>query len=130
MMRSLLAGLLVALIIAAVALVVAAVGALGVAAIGLLLHHWFDLTQWQGTLTALVVTLGLGYLVYKLAAQTQVAPAWSPEWDDWDENDEDNEWEEDILPEKEPPVVPWRRSRPTPGDLPKDKPVTGSGKRK
>ena len=59
-----------------------------------------------------------------------VAPAWSPEWDDWDENDEENEPEEEILPDEEPPVVPWRRSRPTPGDLSKDKPVTGSGKRK
>ena len=51
------AGLLVALLISAVALLVAAVGALGVAAIGLLLQHWFDLTQWQGTLIALAVAM-------------------------------------------------------------------------
>ena len=49
-------------------LVIAAVGSLGVAAIGLLLSHWFDLSQWQGTLIALAMTFGLGYLVYKLAA--------------------------------------------------------------
>ena len=48
-MRGLLAGLLVALIISTVALLVATIGAVGVAAIGLLLTRWFDLTQWQGT---------------------------------------------------------------------------------
>ena len=51
-MRGLLAGLLVALIISTVALLVATIGAVGVAAIGLLLNRWFDLTQWQGTIIA------------------------------------------------------------------------------
>lgn len=115
-MRGLFAGLLVALLIAAVALVVAAVGSLGVAAIGLLLNHWFDLSQWQGTLIALVVSLGLGYLVYKLAAQPAMPAVWEPDWEDW-------EPEEDVAEESEPPVVPWRRSRPTPGELPSQKPA-------
>ncbi len=124
-MRGLFAGLLVALLIAAVALIVAAAGSLGVAAIGLLLHHWFDLSQWQGTLVALVVTLGLGYLVYKLTAQPSVS-AWEPEWEDWEPEEEAEEV-------GEPPVVPWRRSRPTPGELPSQKPAppsSTSGKRK
>lgn len=113
-MRGLFAGLLVALMIAAVALVIAAVGSLGVAAIGLLLNHWFDLSQWQGTLIALAMTFGLGYLVYKLAAQPPIAAAWEPDWEDWEEEDEE---------ENEPPVVPWRRNRPTPGELPSQKPA-------
>lgn len=132
-MRGLLAGLLVALLVSVVALLVAAVGALGVAAIGLLLHRWFELTQWQGTLIALAVTLGLGYLVYKLVAQTPVTPSWPSEWDDWDENDADDEdgaAEKAVLAQEEPPIVPWRRNRPTPGDLTPEKPATGRGKRK
>ncbi len=134
-MRGLLAGLLIALLVSAVALLVAAVGALGVAAIGLLLHRWFELTQWQGTLIALAVTLGLGYLVYKLVAQTPVTPSWPSEWDDWDGNTEDEDDEADhaaeaLLAQAEPPIVPWRRNRPTPGDLSQEKPATGRGKRK
>ncbi len=115
-MKSLFAGLLVALLIAAVALIVAAAGSVGVAAIGLLLHNLFDLSQWQGTLVALIVTLGLGYLVYKLAAQPSVS-AWEPDWEDWEPE------AEDVEEKNEPPVVPWRRNRPTPGELPSQKPA-------
>ncbi len=120
-MRSLLAGLLIALIISAVALLVAALGALGVSVIGLLLHRWFDLTQWQGTLIALAVTISLGYLVYKLATQVPGPARWEGDLsDEWYEEDE-----EDV---EEPPIVPWRRTRPTPGDLPEQKPSAGTGK--
>lgn len=125
-MRGLLAGLLVALLISAVALLVAAIGALGVAAIGLLLHHWFDLTQWQGTMIALAVALGLGYLVYKLAAQPAVVSDWDSDWDRW--NDEEEEAEE--VAAETPPIVPWRRTRPTPGELPAEKAPNSGRKRK
>lgn len=125
-MRGLLAGLLIALLVAAVALLVSAVGSLGVAAIGWLLQRWFDLSQWQGSLIALIVTFGLGYLVYKLGAQPPAPATWEPEWDDWDLDEEDEE-------EAEPPIVPWRRNRPTPGELPAQKPAptpSTRGKRK
>ncbi len=118
-MRGLLAGLLIAIMVAAVALLVATVGSLGIAAIGWLLQRRFDLSQWQGSLIALTVTLGLGYLVYKLGAQPPTPTTWQPEWDDW-------ELEEDTLEEEaeaEPPIVPWRRRRPTPGELPATKPA-------
>ena len=123
-MRGLLAGLLVALIISTVALLVATIGAMGVAAIGLLLNRWFELSQWQGTIIALAVTMGLGYLVYKLASQV---PAAQPGSDDWDEL-EDDETEADEA--ENPPIVPWRRSRPTQGELPPEKPATGPRKSK
>ncbi len=123
-MRGLFAGLLVALMIAAVALVIAAVGSLGVAAIGLLLNHWFDLSQWQGTLIALIMTFGLGYLVYKLAAAPPAPAAWEPDWEDWEPD------EEGVEDEVAPPIVPWRRSRPTPGELPAEKPAAPEGGRK
>ena len=109
-MRGLVGGLILAIVILAVALAVASAGALGVAAIGWLLHHWFDLTQWQGTVIALGVAVGLGFLVYKVSIPSSTAP----DWDDWDDL-----WDEDE-DEDEPPIVPWRRSRPTPGDLPSD----------
>jgi hypothetical protein len=123
-MRGLLAGLLVALIISTVALLVATIGAVGVAAIGLLLNRWFDLTQWQGTLIALAVTMSLGYLVYKLAAQVPAEQPWSDDFDKW----EDDGSEADQV--AEPPIVPWRRSRPTQGDLPAEKPAPGAKKQK
>ena len=115
-MRGLFAGLLVALVISAVALLVATIGALGVAAIGLLLHHWFDLSQWQGTLIALGVAICLGYLVYKLASQVPTPQPWERDWEDWE--DEEDEEEPEVV---EPPIVPWRRNRPTPGELPEQK---------
>ena len=123
-MRGLLAGLLVALIISTVALLVATIGAVGVAAIGLLLNRWFDLTQWQGTIIALAVTIGLGYLVYKLASQVPAEQAWNGDPDEWDDG------EAEAIEMEEPPIVPWRRSRPTQGELPPVKPATGPKKPK
>jgi hypothetical protein len=43
----------------------------------------------------------------------------------WDEDEEDYE-EEEEEEEPEPPIVPWRRSRPTPGQLPAEKPGGGA----
>ena len=123
-MRGLLAGLLVALIISTVALLVATIGAVGVAAIGLLLNRWFDLTQWQGTIIALAVTIGLGYLVYKLASQVPAEQPWNGDPDEWDDG------EAEAIEMEEPPIVPWRRSRPTQGELPPEKPATGPKKPK
>ncbi len=123
-MRGLLAGLLVALIISTVALLVATIGALGVAAIGLLLNRWFDLTQWQGTLIALAVTMSLGYLVYKLASQVPAEQPWNDNLDEWEEGEDEADEVE------EPPIVPWRRSRPTQGELPPEKPASGPKKPK
>jgi hypothetical protein len=110
-MRGLLAGLLIAILIAVVALVAATLGSLGVAAIGWLLHRWFDLTQWQGSLIALAVALGLGYLVFRLVVTAPMPGAWASDYEDWDEDDEDDE------PENSG-VVPWRRSRPTQAETP------------
>jgi len=110
-MRGLFASLVIAVLFMVVALVAATFGAVGVAFIGSLLHRWFDLSQWQGTIVALVVALALALLVYKV---TQ-APAEPTILTD--------EWEEEPEP-VESPVVPWRRNRPTPGELPSSKPAT------
>jgi hypothetical protein len=92
-----------------VALVAAFVGSIGVALIGSLLHRWFDLTQWQGSLIALVVTLALGYLVLRLTATATMPGPWIGEYDDWEDEDDEPE---------ESGVVPWRRSRPTQAETP------------
>lgn len=113
-MRELLTGLIIALLIAVVALLVAGMGSLGVAAIGWLLQRWFDLSQWQGSLIALAMMVGLGYLIYKISFQPSFPPTFRS---DWEEEEEEEETEE------EPPIVPWRRSRPTPGELPAQKPA-------
>lgn len=122
-MRNLLGGLAIAILIVLLVLFIAAFGALGVAGIGWLLQRWFDLTQWQGTLTALGVAGGLAFLVYKLVAQPSVPTIWEGDLDEWEEEQEPETVEE-------PPIVPWRRSRPTPGDLPAQKPATGSGRKR
>lgn len=127
-MRGVLAGLLVALVIAVLALFIAFLGALGVAAIGWLLQRWFGLTQWQGSLIALAMMFGMGYVLYKISIQPAYPTVLGSDWDEWEEDEEEEEEEE------EPPIVPWRRSRPTPGELPAQKPAstppTTRGKRK
>jgi hypothetical protein len=116
--------LLVAVLVLLVVVVATSIGALGVAAIGWLLHRWFDLTQWQGTLVSLSVAVGLGYLVFKMAIQPTMP--WDldslGEYDDYEEEEEEEE--------EEPPIVPWRRSRPTPSTPPGSKPTSGPGRRK
>ena len=102
-MRGFAASLLVAILVLAIALAAATLGALGIAAIGWLLHRWFDLTQWQGTLIALGVAVGLGFVVYKLVAEPSNPSVWDENWD------EEEEVEEEV---EEPQIVPWRRSRP------------------
>jgi hypothetical protein len=110
-MRGLLASLSIAILFVVVALITAAFGAVGVAFIGSLLHRWFDLTQWQGTLIALTIAFGLAVLVYKLV-QAPVQPS------SWEEQEEEECAACEIPDAEESPIVPWRRSRPTPGELP------------
>jgi len=114
-MRGLFATLIVAVLFIAVALLAAAFGAVGVALVGLLLRRWFDLTQWQGSLIALAVASGLTLVIYKLSHAPVQSTAWE---DDWEDDEEDAEDEPEVV---EPPIVPWRRSRPTPGELPSEK---------
>lgn len=125
-MRGLLAGLIVALIIVLLALFVAALGAVGVAAIGLLLSRWFDLSQWQGSLIALAVALIVGLGVYQLTNGS--AAHIEPDWIEWEDVSEDEDDDEDVA--AEPPIVPWRRQRPTQGTLPKSQPQQKRSRRK
>ncbi len=122
-MRNLFGGLVIAILIVLLVLLIAAFGALGIAAIGWLLQHWFDLTQWQGTLTALGVAGGLAFLVYKLIAQPTIPTIWEGDLAEWEEDGEPQTTEE-------PPIVPWRRNRPTPGELPPQKPASGSPRKR
>ena len=122
-MRGVLAGLLIAALVVIVALLVAAVGSVGVALIGLLLHRWFELSQWQGSLIALIVGAGLSVVVYRIVAAASAPPI--PVNNDCDDDDDEDEEDED---EFEPPIVPWRRSRPTPGELPPQKPASPPAK--
>ena len=122
-MRNLFGGLFVAVLIVLLVLLIAAFGAVGVAAIGWLLHRWFDLTQWQGTVIALGVAGSLALLVYKLVALPSVPTIWNGDLDDWEDEEEPAEVEE-------PPIVPWRRNRPTPGELPASKPTSSSARKR
>lgn len=125
-MRGLFASLLVAVFFMVISLVATAFGAVGIAFIGSLLHRWFDLTQWQGTLIALAGAFGLGFLLYRMVSMP-TTPTWNDDWDDDDADEPD--LDEDEEPEVVSPIVPWRRSRPTPGELPAaDSNKTGSGK--
>ena len=122
-MRGILAGLVIAIVIIGVVLLGTTLGALGIAAIGSLLHRVFDLTQWQGSLIALTVAGGLGYLVFRLV-QPAGPSVWSGDWEPWDESQDDGEPDE-----VEPPIVAWRRNRPTEGELPAQKPASSRAKK-
>ncbi len=118
------ASLLLAVIVLVAVVVATAVGALGVTAIGWLLHRWFDLTQWQGTLVSSGVAIGLGYLfmrIFLLPALT----SWEPGLDE-----EEYEKEEKEEEKEKPPIVHWQRSRTTPGTPSASKPTGGSRRRK
>lgn len=119
-MRGLFATLVVAVLFIVIALLAAAFGSVGVALVGLLLHRWFDLTQWQGSLIALAVAAGLTLVIYKLSHSPAQPATWQDDWEDDEEEDED---EPEVI---EPPIVPWRRNRPTPGELPSDR-SSGAG---
>lgn len=107
-MRSIVASLIMFLLLAVVVLVVALLASLGVSGIGWIVAQLFNLTQWQGTIVALVVSMGAGFLVYQLGGRP--GPVVTPfDFEDWEEEYEEPE---------EPPVVAWRQRRPTPGDLP------------
>jgi TRAP-type C4-dicarboxylate transport system permease small subunit len=121
-MRGLFATLVVAVLFIAIALLAAAFGSVGVALVGLLLHRWFDLTQWQGSLIALAVAAGLTLVIYQLSHSPVQPATWQD--DDW-EDDQEDEDEPEVI---EPPIVPWRRSRPTPGELPSDRPAGAANK--
>lgn len=116
-MRSLFISLIVAAFFMLIALIVTGLAALGVALIGLLLSRWFDLTQWQGSVIALVMAAGLTVMIYLLAHTPSAPPVWV---DDWEEEEEEEE--------EEPPIVPWRRNRPTPGELPSERSTVRSNK--
>lgn len=115
-MHGLMAGLLVAIVVMALSLAVAALGGLGIAAVGWMLSRFFELTQWQGSLIALGVALGVGYVLTQIATPAAPSPVISPEWVEWEGEEEDEAV-------SEPSVVPWRRERPTPGELPEQRPA-------
>ncbi|OQA41974.1 MAG: hypothetical protein BWY52_02378 [Chloroflexi bacterium ADurb.Bin325] len=125
-MRGLLAGLVIAILVIVVALLGAALAAFGIAAIGWLLHRTFDLTQWQASLLTLAVMSGLAYLVFRLIAVPAGPSIWDADLGPWQETVEDSA-EPD---EPEPPIVPWRRQRPTPGQLPSQSSNARRAKRK
>jgi hypothetical protein len=100
---------LAGLVIVILALLVAFVGAVGIAFIGSLLSRWFELTQWQGSLIALAMLAIVGLLAYRLTDTPRYV---EPDWLDFDYEDEEPE------PPAEPPIVPWRRARPTQGQPP------------
>lgn len=118
-MRGLFVSLIVAALFLLIALLVTGLGALGVALIGLLLSRWFELTQWQGSLIALVMAASLTVLVYRLTHTSPVPSVWSEDWEEEEEEEEEAE---------EPPIVPWRRNRPTPGELPAERSTGCSNK--
>ena len=122
-MRSFLAGLIVAVIILAIALLAAAIGALGVGAVGWLLTLVFELSQWEGTLVAFGVAISLGLLVYRIVTHP-FPTTWESVASDYEDEEEEEEEEE------APPIVQWRRSRPTPGTLPSENRSGSRSKRK
>lgn len=123
-MRHLFGILAIAVLIVLLVLFITAFGATGIAAVGWLLHRWFGLTQWQGSLLALGVMTGLAVLVYKLMAPSPMPTFWEGDLPEWEE---DFDEPEEVV---EPPIVPWRRNRPTPGELPPQKPAPRTARKR
>lgn len=75
---------------------------LGFASIGWVVNRVFPMGLLQSTALAVVVGAGLAYIAYHFFSMLILRE----EWEEWEEEEEDFE----------PPVVPWRRHRPTPAE--------------
>lgn len=96
--------LLVALVLAAVLAVT-----LGFVGIGWVVNRIFDMGLLESTAIAVAIGFGFAYVVYRIFSVSVFEPEedWEDEeWEEWDEEEE----------EEEPPIVPWRRHRPTPAE--------------
>lgn len=117
-----LASVILLFLLLLIVLFVGLVGALGVGAIGWVVAQVFALTQWQGTLVALGVTLGLGFLVYQLGLPPPLPEVVEADFDEWNDSD--------AAGPAEPPIVSWRQRRPQPADPSKVAPRAGRKTRK
>lgn len=97
-----LVGLLLSVIFVVLTLIVSA----GIALVGWVLSLIFPLSMVQGVIVAGLVGAGVAYLMYVFFRDI---PLPGPPLEE-----EEDEWEEDEDEEDEPPIVPWRRRRPTP----------------
>jgi len=115
-MSSILFSILMIVLVLALALIVSLTATLGVVGVGWVVTQVFaDLSLWQASLIALVISATFALLAYRvITAATQDLP-YVVDDDDWEEEEEE---------EPEPPIVAWRRSKLT--DRPPAKPSGGS----
>ncbi len=103
-LRTILAVALLLLLILVVALALGLAGALGIVAVGWVVTRAFsDLSLFEASLIALIAETGLLLVAYRL-----LTISFNPVVKVGVEEEEGEEEEE-----FEPPIVPWRRSRPT-----------------
>ncbi len=102
-LRTILAVAFLLLLILAVALALSLAGALGIVAVGWVVTRAFsDLSLFEASLIALIAEAGLLLVAYRF-----LTIAFNPVVKVGEEEEEEEE------EEFEPPIVPWRRSRPT-----------------
>ena len=85
--------------------ILAFVASMGVALVGWVVSLVFPISAFEGTITALIASMGAGYVLYQIMANiapSSVSGLFAEDDDDWED-------EED---EPEPPIVPWRQRRP------------------
>lgn len=107
-MRRFFASVLLTLIVAVVLLAVVLAVALGFVGVGWVVDRAFGTGLLPSTAIVVVVGVGVAFFVLRALSMPDLRPEEDLEdWDEWEEEEEENE----------PPIVPWRRHRPTPADL-------------
>jgi hypothetical protein len=107
-MLPLVAIVLIVLLALVLGLVLALIVSLAIVAIGWVLSSVFPLSLFEGTIVALVTSIGIGYALYRFVEGVPlVSDALDEDWEDGED------WLDEEDDEPEPPIVPWRQRRPT-----------------
>jgi len=109
------ASVLLTLLVVVVLLAVVLAVTLGFAGVGWVVNRAFGMGLLQSTAIAVAIGFGVAYFVFRAFSMPDLGSGEG--WGDWMEEDEDwDEWEDEEEEEDEPPIVPWRRHRPTPAN--------------
>ncbi|MBC8447168.1 MAG: hypothetical protein H8D78_05410 [Chloroflexi bacterium] len=112
-MSRFLISVLLTLLVGAVILAVVLAVTLGFVGVGWVVNRAFGLGLLESTAIAVAVGFGVAYSVFRTFSMPDLSSD-----EDWEDDEDWDEWEdeEEEVEEDEPPIVPWRRHRPTPAD--------------
>jgi hypothetical protein len=98
----------VAILVVLATLILALAASMGMVLVGWVVSLVFPLSAFEGTIIALIASVGAGYMLYQvinIIPSSLVSGLLAKDDDDWEDEDDDDE--------PDPPIVPWRQRRPS-----------------